>query len=213
MFPLLLDIVLVHFCLELTLFLLVGSVSILDSSFTGASQAVVVNRIGSAPGKGNTGVSLENVALSGVGVAVADTTGATLLASSALIDQWAVGPIYEGSTSARSFSSGGKVGKFRRVSELLDANGNYFERARPQYEDRPASAFIHTKDLGCRGDGSTDDTAAFQAALYASVGKILFIDAGTYILTSTVVIPPGSKIVGETWSQLAASGPYFSDAK
>ncbi|EJP61727.1 Pectin lyase fold/virulence factor [Beauveria bassiana ARSEF 2860] len=197
---------------RLTFFLLVGSVSILDSSFTGASKAIVVKRIESAPGKGSTGISLENIALSEVEVAVADTTGATLLASSALIDQWAVGPIYEGSTSARSFSPGGKAGKFRRVSKLLDSNGNYFERARPQYESRPASAFIHTKDLGCQGDGLTDDTAAFQAALYASVGNILFIDAGTYILTSTVVIPPGSKIVGETWSQLAASGPYFSDA-
>ncbi|KAM3501681.1 hypothetical protein MY11210_009307 [Beauveria gryllotalpidicola] len=189
----------------------VGSVSILDSSFTGASQAIVVNHIDSAPGKGSTGVFLENIALSGVGVAVADTTGATLLASSAHIDQWAVGPIYEGS-SARSFSPGGKVGKFRRVSKLLDVDGYYFERARPQYEDKPASAFMHTKDLGCHGDGLTDDTAAFQAALYASVGKILFVDAGTYILTSTIVIPPGSKIVGETWSQLAASGPYFSNA-
>ncbi|KAJ4333759.1 hypothetical protein N0V85_009937, partial [Neurospora sp. IMI 360204] len=72
--------------------------------------------------------------------------------------------------------------------------------------------FLHTKDLGCKGDGSTDDTKAFQAALYASLGKILFVDAGSYILTSTVTIPSGTKIVGEAWSQLVASGSYFSDA-
>lgn len=191
----------------------VGSVSILDSTFTGVTTAVLVNPITATPGQGSTGINLENVALSGVSVAVADTSGATLLASSSVIDQWAVGPVYEGSLSARSFSKGGKIGNYRRHSTLLDAQGNYFERARPQYQDQDVSAFVHTKDLGCAGDGSTDDTAAFQTALYASLGKILFVDAGTYILTSTVTIPSGAKIVGETWSQLAASGSYFEDAR
>ncbi|KAF3008225.1 hypothetical protein E8E14_009672 [Neopestalotiopsis sp. 37M] len=40
--------------------------------------------------------------------------------------------------------------------------------------------FVHTKDLGCKGDGTTDDTAAFQAALYSTLGSILFVDAGSY---------------------------------
>lgn len=44
------------------------------------------------------------------------------------------------------------------------------------------------------------------------MGKLIFIDAGTYILTSTVVIPSGSKLVGEAWSQFAATGSYFNDA-
>jgi hypothetical protein len=44
---------------------------------------------------------------------------------------------------------------------------------------------------------------------YSSQGKILFIDSGSYILTSTVTVPQGTKIVGETWSQLVASGSYF----
>jgi polygalacturonase len=143
-------------------------------------------------------VSLENVALSGVGMAVADTSSATLLASSDLIGQWVVGPIYEGASTVCSFSKGGKIVNCRRHSTLLDSQGNYFERARPQYEDQAVSSFMHTKDLGCACDGSTDDTAAFQAAMYASLGKILFVDAGTYILTSIITIPSGAKIVGET---------------
>ncbi|TPX15620.1 uncharacterized protein E0L32_004318 [Thyridium curvatum] len=190
----------------------IGSVSILDSSFTNVGTAIVVNPISATPGSISTGIALENIAMSGVSVAVADTTGATLLASTALIDAWAVGPVYEGAANARTFSKGGKIGNYRRHSTLLDAQGNYFERAKPQYEDQAVSAFVHTKDLGCTGDGSTDDTAAFQAALYASLGKILFVDAGSYILTSTITVPPGAKIVGETWSQLVASGSYFSDA-
>lgn len=193
--------------------LVVGSVSVMDSSFTNVETVVIVNPITAIPGKGSTGIALENIALSGVSVAVADTTGATLLAPSPVIDQWVVGPVYEGSTTARSFSMGGKVGNYRRHSTLLDPQGNYFERPKPQYEDQATSMFMHTKDLGCKGDGSTDDTLAFQAALYASLGKILFVDVGSYILTSTITIPPGAKIVGEAWSQLVASGSYSSDAR
>jgi hypothetical protein len=192
----------------------IGSVSILDSSFTNVGTAVVISPPSSKPGTGSTGVVLENVALSGVTTAVADTNGKTLLgASSAVIEEWALGPVYEGSTSSRSFSEGKKIGNYRRHTTLLDSEGAYFERAKPQYEDHAVGDFMHLKDFGAAGDGSTDDTAAFQTALYASLGKILFIDAGSYILTSTVTIPPGAKIVGETWSQLVASGPYFEDAR
>jgi hypothetical protein len=52
----------------------IDTVSILDSSFTNVGTAVLVNPITSTPGMGSTGVALENVALSRVTVAVADTT-------------------------------------------------------------------------------------------------------------------------------------------
>lgn len=39
------------------------------------------------------------------------------------------------------------------------------------------------------------------------------MDAGTYILTDTVVVPKDAKIHGEAWSQFAAFGDSFSDAK
>lgn len=192
----------------------IGSASFLDSSFSNVQTAVVISPPTDKPGSGTTGLALENIALSGVGAAVADTSGKTILAGGAgKIDQWHMGPVYSGSggSPARTFSTGGKVGAYRRHSTLLDDSGGYFERAKPQYEDRGVGDFLHVKDMGARGDGVSDDTAAFQAALYAAVGKVLFIDAGSYILTSTVTIPSGSKIVGETWSQLAASGSYFTD--
>lgn len=95
-----------------------------------------------------------------------------------------------------AFLRGGKIGNYRRHASLLDSNGTFFERAKPQYKDYDVGDFLHVKDMGTTGDGSTDDTVAFQQALYASMGKILFVDAGSYILTSTVTIPIGSKIVG-----------------
>jgi pectin methylesterase-like acyl-CoA thioesterase len=69
----------------------------------------------------------------------------------------------------------------------------------------------HHLTCSLTGDGSTDDTAAVQAALNRNVGRVIFVDAGTYILTETVTIPPGSKLVGEAWSQFAAKGDFFGD--
>jgi glucan 1,3-beta-glucosidase len=52
--------------------------------------------------------------------------------------------------------------------------------------------------------------AAFARA--QTEGKILFVDAGYYKVTSTIRIPPGSKIVGEALaSVILSSGAYFND--
>jgi hypothetical protein len=53
----------------------------------------------------------------------------------------------------------------------------------------------------------TDDTAALQSIFnkYAGTQNIIYINAGSYIITDTVKIPPGAKIVGELWAQLVAS--------
>ena len=192
----------------------IGSASFLDSTFHNVKTAVLIAPPNEKPGSGSTGVILENVACDGVSAVVADTSGATLLEppASGKVDHWALGPVYDGAGGKGTFSKGGKVGAFRRHPDLLDSRGAYFERAKPQYEGRPVGDFVHVKDFGARGDGTTDDTAAFQRALYESQGRILFVDAGSYILTSTVTVPVGSKIVGETWSQLVASGPFFENA-
>lgn len=191
----------------------VGSASIMDSSFTNVGTAVLVSPPPAAVGSRTTGLVLENVALSGVPAVVADTSGTTHLsgAGQSLVDQWVLGPVYAGSASARSFSTGGKVGRYRRDGGLVDSSGNYFERPKPQYEGRAVGDFVHIKDFGAVGDGVTDDTAAVQNVLYSSQSKILFVDAGSYILTDTVVVPAGVKMVGETWSQFVAFGPAFSD--
>ena len=109
---------------------------------------------------------------------------------------------------------------YTREATLLGASvtglsvAPYFERKRNQYADKSAADFIHLKDQGAKGDGVTDDTAAVQKAFntYGDGSKIIFVDAGTYLLKDTVTIPKDAKIVGETWSQFAASGSKFSDA-
>lgn len=51
------------------------------------------------------------------------------------------------------------------------------------------------------GDGTTDDSASLNAILSdnAAQGKITYFPYGVYIVRETLVIPPGSRIVGEAW--------------
>lgn len=59
-------------------------------------------------------------------------------------------------------------------------------------------ASVNVLDYGATGDGSTDDSAAFQAALNAAAGKTLFIPepAVSYIVTG-LTIPSNTVIEGE----------------
>ena len=60
-------------------------------------------------------------------------------------------------------------------------------------------------DFGATGDGSTDDTAAINRALFqlycvqnnTQVRRSLFFPAGTYIVTDTIVIPSFARLYGE----------------
>jgi hypothetical protein len=57
---------------------------------------------------------------------------------------------------------------------------------------------LNVKDFGATGNGSTDDTAAIQAALNAtpSQGAVVFFPAGTYRVTATLTIPSVTDISG-----------------
>ncbi|MEM1039413.1 MAG: glycosyl hydrolase family 28-related protein [Pseudomonadota bacterium] len=72
------------------------------------------------------------------------------------------------------------------------------------------SAFLSVTAYGAVGDGLTDDTAAFVAALTAAAGKTLFIPAGTYMV-NPLVVKSKTKIVGENrWSTTLKLRPQSS---
>lgn len=54
-------------------------------------------------------------------------------------------------------------------------------------------------DFGAEGDGTTDDTNAFIAAIdsAASVGATILVPHGTYLISNTLTIPDGVRLRGE----------------
>lgn len=62
--------------------------------------------------------------------------------------------------------------------------------------------FINVKDpaYGAKGDGSTNDTAAIQAAIDAlpANGGTVFFPAGEYITTAALTVDSGTRLVGES---------------
>ena len=56
---------------------------------------------------------------------------------------------------------------------------------------------VSVKDFGAVGDGVADDTAAIQAAIDASAGRTLLLSAGTYKITTSLLITDNLKLCGE----------------
>jgi hypothetical protein len=52
---------------------------------------------------------------------------------------------------------------------------------------------VHVKDFGAKGDGLTDDSVAFAAALASGAGEVR-ADAGTYLINSVITLAKGQKI-------------------
>lgn len=99
-----------------------------------------------------------------------------------------------------------------RSSNLLN-NGKYVAIPPPTYQEYALDQFINVKSVPgypVYGDGVHDDTANINAILsnYANC-KIVFFPQGTYIVTNTVFVPTGSRIVGEVWSAISATGGNF----
>jgi len=61
-----------------------------------------------------------------------------------------------------------------------------------------AAFALNVKDFGAQGNGTTDDTTAIQAAINAlpSAGGLVYIPAGTYVMSSPITLKEGTNLVG-----------------
>ncbi|KAI6082984.1 glycoside hydrolase family 55 protein [Hypoxylon rubiginosum] len=191
----------------------VGSVTFFDSSFTNTKIAFNVSRsTKSTPTTGGS-LAIENVALKNVPTAIqygptkstllAGTTGSTTIAS------WVSGNVY--SPTGPTTKAGAITPPTRPA--VLVSSGKYYERSKPSYANLASTSFSSVRTGGAKGDGTTDDTAALQKVITAAAaaGKVVYFDAGTYKVTKTLLIPAGSKIVGEGYPVIMSSGSYFTN--
>jgi len=73
-------------------------------------------------------------------------------------------------------------------------------------------SWVNIKELGAKGDGTTDDTKVFQDAI--DKYTVIYVPQGWYHFTQTVKMKPGTKLIGlhpmATQFILAESEPAFS---
>ncbi|KIM76034.1 glycoside hydrolase family 55 protein [Piloderma croceum F 1598] len=190
----------------------VGAEAIIDS--TVKNTPIFIRTSTTSSSSSPRSLLLNNIKLTNVPIAIGVNGGATVLkgsTESTTIGTWGQGNIYSGTSGAAKFTQG-SITAATKPSSLLDGSGKVFGRTHPQYETYAVSQFVSVRDEGAKGDGTTDDTAAITAifAKYANC-KIIFFDAGTYVVSSTITIPSGVKMVGEGWSVIAGKGTAFQD--
>lgn len=104
-----------------------------------------------------------------------------------------------------------------RPASLVNSSGSYFTVTPPTYAEFDISRVVNVKNdptHPVKGDGVNDDTAALQAVINnaAAAGELIFFPHGIYLLSDTLTIPVNSRIVGEAFTELSATGPNFKDA-
>lgn len=195
--------------------------TLLDSTFINVPVAILTAWTTTSQPVAAGSLIIENLSLNNVPVVIRSTGGTAVLAgspASQTITAWGQGHQYTPNGPTR-FQ--GRLTSNAAPSVLLggsSSNNNptrYYARSKPQYEDLRAGDFLSARSAGARGDGTTDDTAALQAALdaAAAANKVLWLDFGLYRLTSTLTVPPGSRIVGESYPVLLSSGRFFADQR
>ncbi|XDA98675.1 glycosyl hydrolase family 28-related protein [Sulfitobacter sp. LCG007] len=69
---------------------------------------------------------------------------------------------------------------------------------------RDMLALVDVRDFGAIGDGSTDDTAAFEAANLAAAGRTILVPKGTYRLNSDVTFDVPARFEGRVSMPVSA---------
>ncbi|KAF2464680.1 exo-beta 1,3 glucanase-like protein [Lindgomyces ingoldianus] len=186
----------------------VGSVTIIDSTITNCPTFVEMAWSTSAKPIAAGQLILENIALSNVPVAVKGEGGTVLAGGSTTIAAWGQGIKY---TPTGPTKWQGAFTPAKRPTNLLSGN-KFYTKSKPQYEDLVTDSFISARASGAKGDGNTDDTTAVQNAINNAVQakKILFFDHGVYKVTKTIYVPPGARMVGESFAVIMASGSTWS---
>ncbi|TPX10950.1 uncharacterized protein E0L32_008156 [Thyridium curvatum] len=197
----------------------VGSLILVDAIIANTPQAIVTTLVADHA----TSFLLQNVGFFNTRRCVEDlATGQVLLdgGDQLIMENWGFGRLtlagWGGSDTV--FTGGARIPVMKRNPGLVGnaypyQEPNLFTRRRPQYLDVPATKVMNVKALGAKGDGVTDDTDALNSIIEgaANTSSVVFIPYGVYIVTDTLRVPAGSRIIGQVWPQIMGTGDKFSD--
>ncbi|KUJ06906.1 pectin lyase-like protein [Mollisia scopiformis] len=191
----------------------VGSVALIDS--TAKDVAIVIATKSQTVGNSTTGddsIVVDNLATSGVGSTVV-AGGKTILTGS-VPRTWIYGNAYLKGGPVMGVHDAGVTYQTFRSPLLLDG-ADFFTMAPPTYQEYSVHQVVNIKTVEgypVYGDGQTDDMYNINAILARNAGcAITFFPAGTYLVSDTIHIPPGSRLVGEALSAISAIGTKFSN--
>lgn len=182
----------------------VGSLLVMDSSIQAGTG--ILTRYGDFKNDPRTAGSiiLENVDFSQTSPAIMDLNNKVILNGLTVVGSFGQGNAYTTVSTptgctVQNATLQREIVPVSRQSALVDSSGKYFQKSKPQYESVLVINFLSAKSFGCKGDGVTDDTLCVQNFLNiaTSSNRIAFFDHGAYVISSTVNVPPGTRIVGE----------------
>ncbi|KAI9150678.1 Glucan 1,3-beta-glucosidase [Paramyrothecium foliicola] len=187
-----------------------GSISVIDSQFIGVPYAIPLKKQGSQ----QPNIIIDNLRVENVESVVLISGGDTLLRGSGpatTIRSWASGFQITPSDDRGGKKTGPLNPLPAKPNSLIDGNGAFYYRSKPQYETVAASSIIVATRNGILNDGTGDQTAVINSLLSKNVGRVIFFPGGTYLVKGTVEIPVGSKIIGSGWSSIMGTGSYFGN--
>lgn len=196
----------------------VGSIILADAIIANTPNGIIT----SLYDENSTSFLIQNVGFFNVETAIQDSAkGQVLLAggNEVLKDAWGFGMTVDNSTSAATFINGQDIPVMNRTEALIGPNAyvkpNLYTRRRPRYDNLRAGEVVNVKTLGAKGDGKTDDTVVLNNILSqaANLSSVVFFPFGVYVIRDTLRVPVGSRITGQAWSQIMATGPKFEDMK
>ena len=195
----------------------VGSITMIDSSIRNTPLGVLSSRSNSPNPPSSGSYILENLEIANVNFYANDASGNSAGPRDGPLAGDGEGIQYNLYNLQDHGEFSGSLPGFARPANLLQSDGKYYERSKPQYQSEPLREIYSVRTGGARGDGVTDDTAALQHVinLAAALHKVVFFDFGVYRVTETLFFPAGSRIVGESYPVILSSGPvqlgHFGD--
>ncbi|KAL2867003.1 glycoside hydrolase family 55 protein [Aspergillus lucknowensis] len=183
-----------------------GSLVVLDSSGSGLANFVVSSN---PDGAGNS-IVLENIQNTGATVSL----GGKVVHSGSIPNTWVRGDLYTAGNEIMQGVNGRMVTTPR--SPTLLSGGKYFTKPPPTFQEYSVDRVLNIKNVQGRpvyGDGATDDTHNLNEILAESAScELIYFPAGTYMVTDTIFVPAGRRIVGDPYaSVISGVGSKFQD--